>query len=493
MVCEGFLAKRGGRAAVGLMLALAGAGCSAEGDNAGSGDRGSGSNPGGDFSNATPTGSQGSTTAGGGDFGNSTANPTSGTPQILNPNANSDGTGGEVEFSYIWIANSAEGTVSKVDTRTLEEKGRYLTSPNGLGLPSRTSVGADGNVAVANRGGATNALGGDGGGVTKIYASEQDCPDTNGNGMVDTSTGANDVLPWGEDECIAWHTPLAYYSNRPVAWAPAPAPDAPADVWTAGSSSCLPAACSIEVLRLDGQTGAIKDSVTVDSLMGVDFIAAGLAGGLLGFLGGLPGVIDNYGPYGGAADSGGNFWTFVANTTQLIRIDAVTLEARIWDIQPAGNGYGLTLDEKGRIHLCGALGISRFDPATETWATSTGGPLLGFNGCMTDGAGKIWVGGGVDFGDPGLHAYDAETLAHVQSFPVGAVKGVSIDVDGYIWGVGSGGAFGTGAGSANTAWRVDPNDGTTETYDGLNGAYSYSDMTGFGLSQAGYQEPPPLE
>ena len=34
------------------------------------------------------------------------------------------GGGGEVEFSYIWIANSPEGNVSKIDTRTLEQRGR---------------------------------------------------------------------------------------------------------------------------------------------------------------------------------------------------------------------------------------------------------------------------------------------------------------------------------------------------------------------------------
>jgi len=28
------------------------------------------------------------------------------------------------------------------------------------------------------------------------------------------------------------------------------------------------------------------------------------------------------------------------------------------------------------------------------------------------------------------------------------------------------------------------------TYEGLTGAYSYSDMTGFGLTSAGYSEPP---
>ena len=66
-----------------------------------------------------------------------------------------------------------------------------------------------------------------------------------------------------------------------------------------------------------------------------------------------------------------------------------------------------------------------------------------------------------------------------------------IDIDGNVWGVSSAGADMSGAG--NLAWRFDPVSREVASYDGLDGAYSYSDMTGFGLQQAGYQEPPPLE
>src|SRR5688572_11796764 len=39
------------------------------------------------------------------------------------------GMNGENEFSLIWIANSPEGTVSKIDTMTGVELGRYFTGP----------------------------------------------------------------------------------------------------------------------------------------------------------------------------------------------------------------------------------------------------------------------------------------------------------------------------------------------------------------------------
>ena len=47
---------------------------------------------------------------------------------------------GEIDFSYIWIANSVEGTISKIDTQTLVEEGRYIVRPDSNGNPSRTSL-----------------------------------------------------------------------------------------------------------------------------------------------------------------------------------------------------------------------------------------------------------------------------------------------------------------------------------------------------------------
>lgn len=408
---------------------------------------------------------------------------------------------GTVEASFIWIANSDQGTVTKLDTRTLEELGRYRTSPNSRGKPSRTSVASDGSVAVANRGGTSGAPSLEAG-VTKFYASVDQCVDTNGNGVIDTSTGRDDIRPWGEDECMAWHRPLGeYWSNRPAAWAPSPSPGVPANFWTAAANegNCSSARCFFDVLRLDGQTGAVLDVVTVGPLSGTDFLVGAGLGGLGGLLppdvfGDGPGLIENYGPYGGASDAGGHFWVFNANTTHLVRVDSASLQWRAWEI-PMSNGYGITVDSKGRVFICGGLGVARFDLSDESWATSSDGPALGFNGCMTDGRGTLWVGGGADSGTPGLHAYDTDTLGFIQSHSVGTVKGVSVDVDGFVWGVSSPGAAGAvgggniGGPAANSAFKLDPATGLWETYSQLTGPYSYSDMTGFGLRQAGVITP----
>ena len=53
--------------------------------------------------------------------------------------------------------------------------------------------------------------------------------------------------------------------------------------------------------------------------------------------------------------------------------------------------------------------------------------------------------------------------------------GISIDFQGMIWAV----AYGANAN------RVDPETCQVDTYSGLNGAYTYSDMTGFAVANAG--------
>ena len=113
--------------------------------------------------------------------------------------------GGGIDFSYIWIADSSQNAVSKINTQTLIEEGRYLVHP-GYGNPSRTSVSLSGDVAIANRAG----------GVTKVYAELDDCQDVNGMPGIQTSSGGADVLAWGTDDCVAWHTPMNYSTQRPI-------------------------------------------------------------------------------------------------------------------------------------------------------------------------------------------------------------------------------------------------------------------------------------
>lgn len=359
------------------------------------------------------------------------------------------GMDGEVDFSLIWIANSPEGTVSKIDTQTGVELARYYTGPtNGADDPSRTSVNLAGDVAVTNRSG----------GIAKFAARDGDCIDANGNGTIDTSTGPGDVRPFGEDECLLWHLPLPNGGSNTQG----PRPTA----WDAGATNNPCAADSFRVwvgyydiginsghfYRLAGNDGTILDEVVTPN-WSVDGSAS-------------------YGPYGGAVDSSGNFWTSGLRGP-LVRIDGGSLDVQQWEFPSESDAYGMTLDADGHVWTAGLSGrLTHFDPNTETFETfDTGASQL--RGLQIDREGTLWaaVNGGC-----ALAQFDVATRTMVNAaieLPgCGTPVGVSIDIDGFVWVPDQG---------ANLAYKVDPVTYATTTTPGLVAPYTYSDMTGAGL------------
>ncbi len=348
--------------------------------------------------------------------------------------------GGGAGFSYIWIANSAESTVSKINTQTLVEEGRYRVHPLDDGNPSRTSVNLDGDVVVANRGG----------GLTKIIAEPERCPDA-----AETSTGPDDVRPW-TDGCIAWHTPFEYASQRPVAWTrgifdPATCAHEGAKVWSAGTDGQN----VFDVMLLDGETGVVEATVDLNA----ESISP-----------------RNLGLYGGAVDADGNFWASHVDDGHLVRVDVEDFSIQAWPLPGQVESYGMTVDASGRPWLCGGRGVARFDPLSTSFDIELSVAVDG-GGCMVDAENRLWVAG--KSSPDTLVGIDVETLEPVRTLEVpGYAKGISIDFEGHVWAVEQG----------SRAHRVDPDTGAVETVMGLNGAYTYSDMTGFALSNAGVPE-----
>ncbi len=361
--------------------------------------------------------------------------------------------GGQAEntFSIIWIANTPEGTVSKIDTKSGVELARYFTGPtNGDDDPSRTAVNLEGDAAVSNRGG----------GIVKFAAEDVRCVDRNGNGTIDTSTGANDVRPFGEDECMLWHVPTPVDGNNDRG----PRPTA----WDAGT---MKNACDVahhrlwvgwwdhannigHFERLSGQDGSTLDVVDV-----LDWDAFGST---------------TFGPYGGAIDPEGDFWASGRSPGPLVRIDGETLVYDRWDVPEGESPYGIAVDADGHIWMADWNGgLLRFDPTSETFDIIDTPNSARGRGIMIDREGFAWVAGN----NPcGAIQVDTTTLAVVNDTielpgcdrPVG----VSIDVDGYVW---------LPDRDADVAYKLDPHTYATTKVTGLVGPYTYSDMTGAGL------------
>ncbi len=362
-----------------------------------------------------------------------------------------------IDFSYIWIPNTAEGTVSKIDTEAMVELGRYRTSPDDAPHPALTSVNLRGDLVVANQFG----------GVTKIFALAEDCPDA-----TNTSSGRDDVKPW-MDGCVAWSVPNDFAGNfRTATWTTG-VPDAStckyeqADVWMTGVHGTPGVDAEFEVVLVDGDTGTIIDSRVLDEL-----------------------PADVYGIVG-AATVDDDLWFFMQSSSwfPLVRVQYGTLDVEI--VPPPvtpGGAVGFGIDDIGRVWACDH-DIVRYDPALSQWSVvqNQGGQ----SGCGLDGKGRLWVatGEGQLHGNivPGeLNAFDTETLAKVQSYALPwALEGISFDRNGYAW---------TVAAEYDEVYRVDLETGAYETMTDIGGAHDYlgpfADMTGTALLVSGGFVPP---
>lgn len=347
-----------------------------------------------------------------------------------------------MDLSYIWIANTNVGTVSKIDTRTGVIAGRYRTA-NTAESPSRTTVNQFGDMLVGNRGDVAS--------VTAVASFEHRCVDKNNNGVIDTSTGYDDLRAWGEDECVLWHAsvPAAYEQGpRALAWEGGVVDPLTCEnsvpnprVWVA-----FDGANTYEAWRFNGQTGAVEDKVSI------------------------PGTDGR--PYGGAVNRDGDFW-FVIRGSQLVYIESELLSYQLFPTPDVP--YGMSIDQNGdpwfATYNNGAGDqVYRFDTQTLQFVSSGGGQGK-HRGMMIDHHNRAWVIGNSPCR---LILIDAENEVLIEDNialpgcqdPVG----VSIDIDDYVWVVDRG---------ASKAYKINPDTLAVEfTVEGLNNPYTYSDMTG---------------
>ena len=99
----------------------------------------------------------------------------------------------EIESSTVWVPNTGEGTLSKVDSVSAQEVARYRVAGE---TPERVAVDYNGDAWVLSPSLDGVSM------LTKVAADASRCIDRNADGVLQTSLGPDDVLADSEDECV---------------------------------------------------------------------------------------------------------------------------------------------------------------------------------------------------------------------------------------------------------------------------------------------------
>jgi streptogramin lyase len=363
-----------------------------------------------------------------------------------------------VTLPFIWVPGD-EGVVSKVDTETGDELGRYRVALYG-GSPSRTSVDLEGNVWVGLRTAGT---------VVKIglYEAGQYI-DRNEDGVIQTSrdldgdgdiTG-DEILAWGQDECVLFevvlvpghegtYVPGTYEGPYDTDyWGTSPrglAVDAENNLWVGTGSPQ-------KLYHIDGATGEILNVVDVSPW-------------------------DHY-TYGATIDSNGVLWLLhrwhyptEPPPTELLRVDPSDLES-IRAVHLPYEQYGLATDYLGHLFLTGWESNKLFKIDIESdemiWVKNTP------EGCargvvVTPQDNHVWV---ADTCRDSVLRYDNDGNFTAEIGGLDGPSGIDVDAAGKVW-----------ATDRNDEYihRIDPETNSidlSKRLSGTGGHYSYSDMTG---------------
>ncbi|MBP47866.1 MAG: hypothetical protein CMH53_07990 [Myxococcales bacterium] len=331
-------------------------------------------------------------------------------------------------LNHIWIAGTGEKTISKVNTKTGKEEGRYRSCSS----PSRTSVDLNGDVWVGCR---------SGGEVMKIEVDETKCKDKNGNGKIDTSTDTNgdgkistsEMLPYKQDECVRF----VVKPNGSESVIRAVGVDKDNHAWVGGWGTK-------NLWRLEPANGAVVDTINIGC-----------------------------NPYGLVIDQKGVIWIAGRGCSELVRADPKTKAVSKHGNGGKGSPYGINVDMFGRLWIANTTNwSSRFDPVTNKWSPVSHNQRS--RGIATSNDGYIYVALDQTSSVAKINAVTLVTEAHISlgsgRYPVG----IAVDYDGYVWAVNQ---------SKASASKVDPKtNSVVGEYPVGNSPYTYSDMTGYTLN-----------
>ncbi|MFW5921629.1 MAG: hypothetical protein ACOCUS_07300, partial [Polyangiales bacterium] len=346
----------------------------------------------------------------------------------------------QMESSSLWVANSAGATLSKVDTAEAREVARYRS---GGSEPSRVAVDYHGDAWVVNRvfeGQPT---------VRKVAGSMDRCVDRDGDGEIATSSGPDDVLPAGDDECVLLTADVGDPEGvgRAIAIDGDRGPDG-----ALGGHPWIGMHDAEEVIRISGETGEELARVPT------------------------PG----FRPYTGVFDPWGTLW-MISRDGRLARIDRRErpYEAEVIDVpMECFLLYGLASDRHGRLLLTGFAcdQVLTYEPRTETWDKVPTPPST--RGAVVQD-GVAWVahtGGRISkLAMAPLALEGTFELAGEGVDPLESI-GIATDAMGGVWAASSQGG---GDGGIGVASRIDADDGAVSAQVPLGRRpHTQGDMSG---------------
>lgn len=345
----------------------------------------------------------------------------------------------EVNLAFIWIANSGEDTVSKVDTDSGQELGRYRICDN----PSRTSVDLYGDVWAACR---------SDGGVAKISVYEKNCIDKNGDGIIQTSRDdnqngkidSNEIYNKGQDECLLLLTYPGGSCQRAVGV------DKDNYAWVGEWYGRM-------LRRLHPISGQVADTISISPTR----------------------------PYGLTIDQDGVIWISGRSVCYVTRVDPVTHQVKHYAV-PACSGslYGIAVDINGNVWVANSHANSnlyKFNPVTEAFSTIvtnwgygyTRGVAASVDGYVYVGHHQWTCGNGRWITKVDINTNQIVSVFATASSGVTGPTGVAIDYDGFLWAVNQ---------CTNSVTKINPDTGQVlGTFPVGSSPYTYSDMTGYSL------------
>ena len=229
----------------------------------------------------------------------------------------------------VWIANSDDSTLSRIDATTLEESGRYSVGRD----PSRVAVNYDGDAWVLGRN-----FGGVGE-VVLVAGDAESCVDVDANGSIETSLGSELVA---NDECILRRAEVGGEGDLPRALAV----DGNAGLdGTSGGDLWIGLYDAERIVHLDGLSLEIIDTFEVPGFQ----------------------------PYAFAFDSQGVLWG-ISRDGLLLSLDRFEIDVapQIREVPLACfELYGLAVDEEGRVAMTGfgCDQVTVYDPIADHYVS----------------------------------------------------------------------------------------------------------------------------